>query len=388
MKFGIFNAMHYRGTGLPRGNAIPPKLFTPAEWQHSVALNLELFTIADELGFDFVTVAEHHYGTAMTPNPLVAAAAVAQVVKNAKIAVLGPILPILNPVRVAEEFAMVDNLSGGRVIAGFLRGTPHEFMTYGGNPEDSRGQFNEAVELILKCWTEPEPFGWEGVYYRYRTIAVSPRMVQQPYPRVMVSGNSIESLDFAARHRFDIGFSYGNLETCAAHVAMYREKSRAAGWTPAADNVLYRHHCYVAETDARAAEDVARYGFWGAHGGHENQKAALGGPIVIRSSRDLVGALSAEMGHYGKNSAIDMSVSAIVGSPETVTRRIAELARAADIGRVDLIFFHGNLPPERATNSLRLFGREVMPALRRPEGALKREVEAGAATQTATTMRP
>jgi alkanesulfonate monooxygenase SsuD/methylene tetrahydromethanopterin reductase-like flavin-dependent oxidoreductase (luciferase family) len=363
MKFGIFNAMHYRGTGLPRGApiALPPKLFTPAEWQRSLALNLELFTIADELGFDFVTVAEHHYGTAMTPNPLVAAAAVAQVVKNAKIAVLGPIVPILNPVRVAEEFAMVDNLSGGRVIAGFLRGTPHEFMTYGSNPEDSRGQFNEAVELILKCWTEPEPFGWEGVYYRYRTIAVAPRMVQQPYPRVMVSGNSVESLDFAARHRFDIGFSYGNLETCAAHAAMYREKSRAAGWMPTADNVLYRHYCYVAETDARAAEDVARYEFWGAHGG----------PAVVRNSRELAGAVAAEMGQFGKNSAIDMSSPAIIGSPETVTQRIAELARVVDIGRVDFIFFHGNLPAERTINSLRLFGREVMPALRAPAAGLR-----------------
>ena len=186
MKFGIFNAMHYRGEGMPRGNAIPPRLFELEEWKQSVGFNMDLFEIADDLGFDFVTVAEHHYGTAMTPNPLVAAAAVCQRVKNAKIAVLGPILSFLNPVRTAEEFAMVDNLSGGRVIAGFLRGTPHEFMTYDANPDESRARFNEAVELILKCWTEPEPFGWEGVYYRFRTIAVSPRLVQQPLPRIMV----------------------------------------------------------------------------------------------------------------------------------------------------------------------------------------------------------
>jgi alkanesulfonate monooxygenase SsuD/methylene tetrahydromethanopterin reductase-like flavin-dependent oxidoreductase (luciferase family) len=362
MKFGIFNAMHYRGT-VPRGAPIAPKFFDIAEWKRSVGFNLELFQIADDLGFDFVTVAEHHYGTAMTPNPLIAAAAVCQLVKNAKIAVLGPILSFLNPVRTAEEFAMVDSLSGGRVIAGFLRGTPHEFMTYDANPEESRARFNEAVELILRCWTEPEPFGWEGVYYRFRTIAVAPRMMQQPLPRIMVSGNSLESLDFAARHRFDIGFSLANPATCGAHVALFEEKARSEGWVPTPDNVLYRHQCYVAETDAKAAEDVARYGFWGEHGGHKAQAAARSGPIAVRNRTDLVGALAAEMGQYGKTSAIDLTEQPIVGSPDTVIRRIEEIARVGKTGRFDLIFFARRLPQELACNSLRLFGHEVMPAL-------------------------
>jgi alkanesulfonate monooxygenase SsuD/methylene tetrahydromethanopterin reductase-like flavin-dependent oxidoreductase (luciferase family) len=364
MKFGIFNAMHYRGATMARGAAMPPKLFDRAEWKRSLGFNMELFEIADDIGFDFVTVAEHHYGTAMTPNPLVAAAAVCQRVKNAKIAVLGPILPFLNPVRVAEEFAMVDNLSGGRVIAGFLRGTPHEFMTYGANPDESRAKFNEAVELILKAWTEPEPFGWEGIHYRYRTIAVSPRIVQQPYPRVMVSGNSEESLEFAAKHQFDIGFSLANPETCGGHFAQYKAMAAAQGWVPTPDNALYRHQCYVAETDAKAADDVARYQFWGAHGGHENQAAARAGATTVRNSKDLVGALAAQMGHYAKTSAIDMTVPPVIGSPETVIKRIAEIARIGQCGRFDFVFFHGRLPQELACSSLKLFGREVMPALK------------------------
>ncbi|HLI21538.1 MAG TPA: hypothetical protein VKV32_10500, partial [Stellaceae bacterium] len=130
------------------------------------------------------------------------------------------------------------------------------------------------------------------------------------------------------------------------------------------DNALYRHQCYVAETDAKAAEDVARFQFWGAHGGHENQAAARAGQITVRNSRDLVGALSAQMGHYGKTSAIDMSQPPVIGSPETVIKRIEEIARIGRCGRFDLVFFHGRLPQELACNSLELFGREVIPALK------------------------
>ncbi len=261
---------------------------------------------------------------------------------------------------------MVDNLSGGRLIAGFLRGTPHEFLTYGFNPDESRERMNEGIELILKAWTEPEPFGWEGIYYRFRTIAVSPRVVQLPYPRVMVSGNSIDSLNFAAAHRFDIGFSLANPVTCGEHFAHYKAAAAAQGWTPSADNALYRHHCYVAETDAKAAEDVERHAFWASHGGHRNQEAIANAVAAQpRSTSEVIGALSAQLGRYGKNSAIDMSIPPIIGAPETVIRRIREIAAIGQTGRFDLVFRSGRLPEELVESSLHLFGKEVMPVLQK-----------------------
>jgi alkanesulfonate monooxygenase SsuD/methylene tetrahydromethanopterin reductase-like flavin-dependent oxidoreductase (luciferase family) len=91
------------------------------------ANHLRQFRCADEFGFDWVTVAEHHYsGFSLTPNPMVMAGALSQIVRRAKIAVLGPTLPILNPVRVAEEIAMLDTMTGGRLVAGMMRGTPNE----------------------------------------------------------------------------------------------------------------------------------------------------------------------------------------------------------------------------------------------------------------------
>ena len=95
-----------------------------------------------------MTVAEHHFSPfSLTPNPMLLAGALTQVVKQAKIAVLGPTLPMLNPVRVAEEFAMLDTMTGGRVVAGLMRGTPNEYVTYNVNPEESRARFQEALAL-------------------------------------------------------------------------------------------------------------------------------------------------------------------------------------------------------------------------------------------------
>ena len=105
--------------------------------------------MADQLGFDWVSVAEHHYAPfSLTPNPMIMAGALTQRVKRAKIALLGASIPINNPIRVAEEFAMLDTITGGRVIAGMLRGTPNEYVTYNINPAESRARFDEALKLV------------------------------------------------------------------------------------------------------------------------------------------------------------------------------------------------------------------------------------------------
>lgn len=140
-----------------------------------------------------MTVAEHHFAPfSLTPNPLIMAGALTQVVKRAKIALLGANIPILNPVRVAEEMAMLDTMSNGRVVAGMLRGTANEYVTYNINPAESRGRFEEALQLIKTAWTETEPFGWQGRDHQYRTISLWPRPVQKPHPKIYMSGSSPE----------------------------------------------------------------------------------------------------------------------------------------------------------------------------------------------------
>src|ERR1700680_3327614 len=167
----------------PRGMwPVPSQLFSAEVAERSMDTSLEQFELADQLGFDWVTLAEHHFAPmSLTPNPMVMAGALTQRVQGANI-------PILNPLRVAEEFAMLDALTGGRVVAGMLRGTSNEYVTYATNPAESRERFEEALALIIKAWTEPQPFGWQGRYYEYRVVSIWPRPLPPSHPAIYLSG--------------------------------------------------------------------------------------------------------------------------------------------------------------------------------------------------------
>jgi len=176
VKASIFNRVPYLGPAQQGVWPVPVGEFSAEVAQQSMEASLEQFQLADELGFDWVSVAEHHFAPfSLTPNPMVMAGALTQRVRRANIALLGANIPILNPVRVAEEFAMLDVLTGGRVVAGMLRGTPNEYVTYNTNPAETRERFHEALQLIVRAWTEPQPFGWQGRHFEYRAISIWPR---------------------------------------------------------------------------------------------------------------------------------------------------------------------------------------------------------------------
>jgi alkanesulfonate monooxygenase SsuD/methylene tetrahydromethanopterin reductase-like flavin-dependent oxidoreductase (luciferase family) len=197
----------------------------------------------------------------MTPNPVVLAAAASQRTKNVKIGLLGPLIPLTNPVRVAEEIAMLDAINGGRTVALFLRGTQNEHLTYaldGSRPEHTREVTQEGVRLILKAWTEPKPFSWHGEHFQFERVAVWPRGLQAPHPPVFYSGNSFESIEFAAEHRLSIAIGFSPLGVVAEHIRYYKDRARAADWEPTDDNVLYRARVLVAEDDEQALSIVNR----------------------------------------------------------------------------------------------------------------------------------
>jgi alkanesulfonate monooxygenase SsuD/methylene tetrahydromethanopterin reductase-like flavin-dependent oxidoreductase (luciferase family) len=146
---------------------------------------------AEQAGFDWIASNEHHMSPYwLMPNPNLIGAVVAHQTTRAGILQSGNILPIVNPIRVAEEYAMLDVLSGGRLIAGFMRGIPHEYVAYNTAPDESYGRMAEGVELIKRCWTEPEPFGWEGEHFQFRAVSIWPKPVQKPMPPILMSVNS------------------------------------------------------------------------------------------------------------------------------------------------------------------------------------------------------
>jgi alkanesulfonate monooxygenase SsuD/methylene tetrahydromethanopterin reductase-like flavin-dependent oxidoreductase (luciferase family) len=144
---------------------------------------VERIQFVEDLGFDWVSLSEHHYSPRiLTPSPPMAAAYSRRACTRSKSPCSARSSSHSNPVRLAEELAMLDTMADGRLVVGLLRGTTNEALTYDLNPQESRERTDEGMELILKAWTEPQPFGWQGRHFRYRTVSVWPRPLQQPTP--------------------------------------------------------------------------------------------------------------------------------------------------------------------------------------------------------------
>ena len=359
MKAALFCTSRYMGKAPEGVWPLPGEYCSPDIAMRSMATTLEQFKLADAFGFDWVTVAEHHYSSfSMTPNPMVLAGALSQIVRRAKIAVLGPTLPILNPVRVAEEFAMLDTMTGGRIVAGLMRGTPNEYVTYNVNPSESRARFAEALEIIRLARTEPQPFGWQGRYYQYRTISIWPRPVQKPHPPLYMSGSSPEAGELAARSRIGLGFAFTTVPLAAKAVAHYRAQAREAGWEPTEDDVIYRIGFHLADTDEEAFADMR----------------ATGPRVALTTANAAINAAVAESSYYGRDESqasrtatrdlIDRieQGQVLVGSPNTVVRQIKRIRDALGVGILDCTL--AAQLGDKTLRSIELFGTKVLPRIR------------------------
>jgi alkanesulfonate monooxygenase SsuD/methylene tetrahydromethanopterin reductase-like flavin-dependent oxidoreductase (luciferase family) len=360
MKASLFCAARYIGEAPHDVWPLSGEYYSSEAAMRSMQVTFDQFRCADEFGFDWVTVAEHHYsGFSLTPNPMVMAGALSQIVHRAKIAVLGPTLPILNPVRVAEELAMIDTMSGGRLVAGMMRGTPNEYVTYNINPSESRERFAEAMHLIRRAWTETRPFGWLGRYYQYRTISIWPRPVQQPHPPLYMSGSSPEAGEFAARNRIGIGFAFTTVPLAKSAVQHYRTCARKAGWEPEAEHVIYRAMFHVADTDEQAFADMSRLPSRVSL--VDQNKAIAEG---VRQS-DYYGAdAMAQQQRTSRRELTDRIAlgQVIVGGPDTVFAQVKRIRDELGAGVLDLVV--GAQLGERTLHSIELFGANVLPRMR------------------------
>lgn len=330
-----------------QGWPTPPALFRSEVGLRSVELALEQAKLADELGFDWVSCSEHHYTPLLqTPNANVFAAALSQVVRRAKIAVLGPLVSMNNPVRIAEELAMLDQLSGGRLVVLFLRGTPNEFLAYDTNPDETRARTQEASVLITRALTEPQPFGWEGRFYRFPTVSVWPGPIQRPHPPLYYSGNSLESASFAAAHRLGLGVSFYPPHVVAQMTGHYKQECARHSWEPTADQILYRCFVAVGEDDQEAAALNARFFVGdGAANLFRGRGAAVPPPTQTQAGFGL-GELR------------------FCGGPDTVVRQITEFHEATGVGAIDVAFGGAGLTFQESMKSMRLFATEVLPRIR------------------------
>ncbi len=326
---------------------------------------------AEQAGFDWIGSNEHHFSPyGMMPNPNLVGAVLANRTTRAGILQSGNIVPITNPIRVAEEYAMLDVMSGGRLIAGFMRGIPHEYVAYNVSPDESYGRMAEAIALIKKAWSSPEPFGWEGEYYQFRAVSIWPRPVQQPYPRMMMSASSDASAKLAAEAGSSAGFlRIVDFETTRRQIQVYMDHARQCGWVPRPDDIMIGMNCCIAPTYEEAKEilQAGQKYFFGVLGGGIRTAQQL----VIQKTRYFEDEGAAEKfikkAQVQKEATFDERVEQgliVCGTPDMAIQQIKRIHSELGNGRMNLSVKIGNIADHHVTRTLDYLRDIVFPAVR------------------------
>ena len=335
-----------------------------AELYHDYLDQMEL---ADQLGFDGVCLNEHHqtpYG--LMPIPGVLAGALARSVKKAKLAILGRALPLVNnPLVIAEEYAILDNLTRGRFIAGFVRGIGAEYHAMGINPAESQARFLEAHDLIVRAWTEDGPFSYSGKYYNFNYVNPWPRPYQKPRMPIWVpSQGSGSTIKWAAQHRYTYAQTLSPIAAVAKFFQMYRDEAEKAGYEASPDQLAWSNTIYVAETDEQAMREAKPH------------LEALVNRLLFMPPEMLLppGYTNFETMERiravkvtGKPQTIEDLVKAgvvIIGSPNTVREKLAEYQDLAGFNTSLTKTQFGTLPHDMVLANQQAIAEEILPAFR------------------------
>ncbi len=347
---------------------LPNELYDPAKGHDLYKQYIDTLAMADELGFDGICVNEHHqnaYG--LMPSPNVIAGALTQRTKRARIAVIGNALPMYNPpLRVAEEYAMLDVMSNGRLIAGMVIGGGPEYFSYQINPTFARERFREALDLIVKAWTTPGPFTWNSKHYFHRYVNPWPRPLQLPHPPIWIPGaGSLETIEFVAQRRYAyMGIPYFPIDVFRKVFGLFREACGRAGYEAQPEQMGWGVPMYVAETDQQARKEFEPH-FW--YFVRNLLKGITMAPPGYTSPRSALAMLKNKGTFlYEKKSwdEVEKGVYAIVGSPKTVLQQLNHYRKELGAGVVLTGCQTGTLPHELARKSMELLAREVLPLAR------------------------
>lgn len=321
---------------------------TPAERHRGI---VEQAVLAEQVGFTSVHLGEHHFCEYILSAPAVVLAAIAERTTTLRLST-GVTLGVHNdPVRVAEDYATVDLLSGGRVEPVVGRGTffPHTFAGFGQDPRQARAIFDEHLELLLRLWSEDDVH-WSGQHRApIEGLTVHPRPVQRPRPPVWVGGGaSLESVDLAARLGLGLMLPtvFGTPETFRPMVERYEERWAHHGHDPAGRRVGCCSHTFVASTRAEARR------IW-----EPRYRAYIEwvNELVVRST----GGRATGLGGFDFDERC--ATTAICGSPAEVVDRMGELRECLHLDTQILMFDMGGLPDAELRAVIELAGAEVLP---------------------------
>ena len=349
------------------------KLFDPERGKRFYDTYLDVMTYAEACGFGGVGCNEHHFSPyGLMANCNLIGAALAQRTKTTRLAMFGNLVPLLNPVRVAEEYAMLDCMSGGRLIAGLLRGVPHEYVAYNIPPSESRPRLKEAVQLITRCWTEPEPFGWEGEFYQFPAISIWPKPYQKPHPPILLSASNEESAQLAGELGTRIGIIIANLDVAKRCLDVYKKEMAARGREVTPDHVMAHQFGFIADSDEEA-ETIFKSGqeYFGRvlmRPIRDAQRMVLQETRYFHDPKSVHGLASRpQSGTAIAERSIKDAVaggSLLVGSPESVVAQMRRVNQVLGNGSTTLTLKVGNIPDDKVRHGMELFRDRVEPHIR------------------------
>ncbi len=351
MKFSLF----YLPTYWPSLNGSVGRLYQDI---------LEEIEFADQNGLDAVWFAEHHffgYGGVLPSMPVIAAAA-AQRTRRIRIGSGVALIGLNDPVRVAEEFAMLDNLSDGRLNFGIGRAFQRaEYDAFNVPMAESRARFDEAHEIILRAWRD-EPLNYAGRYRILKDVNVLPKPVQRPHPPIYVACiMTPESFEFTARHGYHLMYVpyVGSPEDGVARIRHYRQTLTEAGYDPASREVMMCMHAFCGESAAHARDYPRPY--------LTNYFELAAGANRVDADADQYrgyAGIGKIFQHIHENYDFMYPNQVIFGDPEQCLERI-EYYRAMGATQISLITNFGGMPHREIMRSLERFVKDVIPHVRR-----------------------
>jgi alkanesulfonate monooxygenase SsuD/methylene tetrahydromethanopterin reductase-like flavin-dependent oxidoreductase (luciferase family) len=342
------------------------KHFDPKEASRLYNERLEEYLYAEEVGVDGIMLNEHHNAPfCMQAKINIYTSILAAMTKRVKLVQLGNPLPLVdNPVRLAEEIGMIDLISKGRLVSGFVRGAGMEQIATNANPAYNRERFEEAHDLLIKAWTQPGPWRWEGNHYQMRVVNQWVMPLQKPHPRVWIPGIvSAETVVWAAQHRYPYIALNTTLEATKTLWKIYDDAAAKVGYQAGPEQRGYLIRCHVQDSEAKAHEGARQFMWMQGEflGLAHPYWASPSGYSSPTSRRQRLGAPRPKAPPY-ENQLETLQI--IAGTPDQVVKKLRMLLETARPSILALWANDGNVSHRDSMNCIRLLGQEVMPALR------------------------
>ncbi len=366
---------------VPAGDQVEASWVTLSNSYYDPRKGHELYTryineavLAEGLGYDGTCVNEHHqtaYGT--MPDPNVMASQIVARTKKIIIGIIGNALPLHeNPLRVAESVAMLDVISGGRIISGFVRGTGMEYHSLRANPSYSQDRFWEAHDLIVAAWTRRGPFAWNGRFFDIPYVNPWPKPFQSPHPPIWLPGTgSLETIDKAAKHRYPFMMVFAPLWFTKSACDMYRRiAGEKYGYEVKKEQLGFCVPTYVAESDEKAHAEAKEHFMWLFRTGLKIPTYQNFPPGYV-SPQSYGNMLKARVRHKMKRlwqlsyEELLEEQYIIVGSAATVVEKLSRYTDEIGAGlHVASSMQVGDMPHWKVVKNMTLFASEVMPHFR------------------------